>query len=154
PKDQAIRYLAADDPRKHYVALRPTLQDKDPATLAEAATVLGGDLQSREKIKSLLSDVKQPSNVRVAAASSLAIHDPNFPQYATPLIAKTTEDPSVRTACLNQLNVGLQYKRYGENHAPAFADAVKSILGNVGDQDASVLNAATKAAEQLNIGPG
>lgn len=150
-KAQAIRYLSADDPRKHYSAIRPALQDENPAARAEAATVLGNDLQSRDKIKSLLADSKQPNNVRIAAAGSLAIYDPNFPQYATKIITQGSEPADVRAACLDQLNVGLQYKRYGDNHAPAIVEAIKSVLSSPTDQGDTVRKAATSAAAQLKI---
>src|SRR4051794_2567997 len=50
PKPDAIAYLAANDPREHFAAIRPQLQDARPETRVAAVTALGADPVSRPAI--------------------------------------------------------------------------------------------------------
>jgi hypothetical protein len=147
PKARAIRYLALDNSKDHYKAIRPLLNDPNEEVQAEAVRALGSDLSSRGEIRALARDPKGPTAVRLAAVDVLAAQDPEFPRYAVDLVAQANENPEVRKSCIGYLNVGLRLKREGYNNGGEIQKVISHAANS--DPDEGVKNVAIQADKQL-----
>jgi hypothetical protein len=153
---EAIRYLAADDPREHLAKIRRFLKSDQPEVRAAAVTVLGADLNSRKDIKQLLKDPGEPADTKVNAIQTLSVHDKQFPRYIVDdVIVNKDQDTRVRVWAVESL--GRMFPRSDWYSAADREEARKKIEAFSQDRDplqAQVVSACRRFLKQVGKGGG
>jgi hypothetical protein len=126
-KPDAIAYLAANDPREHFGAIRPHLQDAQPETRVAAVMALGADPESRQVIVRMTGKSESPK-VREAALQSLSANDKDFPVYAQKLAKDPQEDPHLRSVAVLELNKVLNRNQAPPDQAQGITTTLRTLL--------------------------
>jgi hypothetical protein len=92
----ALHLLGVAAPGKSGNAVRPHLDDPDPAVRVAALESLGNDADSLPRRRALLADKSQPIEVREAALRSLMHYDDQFPDTALAILADPAESATLR----------------------------------------------------------
>ena len=132
-KAEAVRYLALEDPRKHFEAIRPALAASEPEARAAAVTALGSDPASRPRITELLNARNQPTQVKAAALQCLAAYDPQFPTYVSKYFQDKGLDPEVRSAAIEALGRAMNSSKVAVPRAQALTEQIRGILKDAPD---------------------
>ena len=140
-KAEAVRYLALEDPRKHFEAIRPALDASEPEARAAAVTALGADPASRPQITRLLDAPDQPTQVKAAALQSLAAYDPQFPTYVTKYLQDKGLNPAVRSAAIDAVGRAVNSGKVAEPRVQALTEQIREIPEDAPD-------AVKKSAQQ------
>ena len=141
-KAEAVRYLALEDPRKHFDAIRPALAASEPDARAAAVTALGADPASRPQITKLLDAPDQPTQVKAAALQSLAAYDPQFPTYVARYLKDKGVNPEVRSAAIEAVGQAVNSGRVAGPQAQALTEQIRAIPKDAPD-------AVKKSAQQF-----
>jgi HEAT repeat protein len=144
PKPDAIAYLAANDPREHFAAIRPQLQDARPETRVAAVMALGADPVSRPAIVRMVGKSESPK-VREAALQSLSANDKDFPTYAVKLAQDRQEDPHIRSIAVLELNKVLNRNQAPAEDAQRITTTLRTLLLDAANQPLEVRAASLEA---------
>jgi hypothetical protein len=144
PKPDAIAYLAANDPREHFAAIRSQLQDARPETRVAAVTALGSDPVSRPAIVRMVGKSESPK-VREAALQSLSANDKDFPTYAVKLAQDRQEDPHIRSIAVLELNKVLNRNQAPAEDAQRITTTLRTLLLDAVNQPLEVRAASLEA---------
>jgi hypothetical protein len=143
-KPDAIAFLAANDPREHFAAIRPQLQDSQPETRVAAVMALGADPVSRTAIVRMTGKAESPK-VREAALQSLSANDKDFPTYAVKLAQDRQEDPHIRSIAVLELNKVLNRNQAPPQDAQRITTTLRTLLLDAANQPLEVRAASLEA---------
>ncbi len=126
PLAKAVQLLGHDDHGVAVPVARKVLGSAaDLDAKEEAVRVLASDPQSRNVLSGILSDQKQPSQLRSLSASSLRALDPEeFVKVAQKIVVDDNEDDNVRASCLGALN---HVQGYSGRLAPDLSAALQKL---------------------------
>jgi hypothetical protein len=144
PKSDAIAFLAANDPREHFGAIRPHLQDSQPETRVAAVMALGADPVSRPALVRMTAKSESPK-VREAALQSLSANDKDFPAYAVKLAQDRQEDPHIRSIAVLELNKVLNRNQAPAEDAQRITTTLRTLLLDAANQPLEVRAASLES---------
>lgn len=143
-KPDAIAFLAANDPREHFAAIRPQLQDAQPETRVAAVMALGADPVSRPALVRMTAKSESPK-VREAALQSLSANDKDFPAYAVKLARDRQEDPHIRSIAVLELNKVLNRNQAPPADAQTITTTLRTLLLDAANQPLEVRAASLES---------